>query len=117
MYKVVFSDQARRELKKIDKYAALFIVAWVRKNLEGCSDPRIFGKGLSANRSGQWRYRVGDYRLIAEIADGTVTILILNVGHRKDKHFIDMPNRMKGVDHDSADTGFDQIRRRNDDRV
>ena len=76
----------------IDKYTALFIVAWVRKNLEGCSDPRIFGKGLSANRSGQWRYRVGDYRLIAEIADGTVTILILNVGHRKEMFYSTIKN-------------------------
>lgn len=76
----------------IDKYTALFIVAWVRKNLEGCSDPRIFGKGLSVNRSGQWRYRVGDYRLIAEIADGTVTILILNVGHRKEMFYSTIKN-------------------------
>ena len=62
----------------------MMIVAWVRKNLEGCENPRQHGKGLTANRSGQWRYRVGDYRLIAEIQDSRIVILILNVGHRRD---------------------------------
>ena len=44
----------------------------------------LHGKGLTANRSGQWRYRVGDYRLLAEIQDDKVLILVLNVGHRRD---------------------------------
>ena len=83
-YHVVFSDEARKELKKMDKHIALLITAWVRKNLEGCSDPRRFGKELTANRSGQWRYRVGDYRLIAELQDDKVIILILTVGHRRE---------------------------------
>ncbi len=84
MYHVVFTNEARKELKKLDKYTALLLTAWVRKNLEGCSDPRQHGKGLTANRGGQWRYRVGDYRLVAEINDDTITILILTVGHRRD---------------------------------
>ena len=83
-YKVVFMDEAKKELKKLDKHTAFLITAWIRKNLEGCSDPRIHGKGLTSNRSGQWRYRVGDYRLIANISDEIVTILVLNVGHRKE---------------------------------
>jgi mRNA interferase RelE/StbE len=84
MYHVVFANEARKELKKLDKYTALLLAAWVRKNLEGCSDPRQHGKGLTANRGSQWRYRIGDYRLVAEINDDTITILILNVGHRRD---------------------------------
>lgn len=83
-YRVVFSNEARKELKKLDKHTALFIMAWIRKNLEGCSDPRRHGKGLIANRSGQWRYRIGDYRLIAEILDEEIVILILSIGHRRD---------------------------------
>ena len=81
---MLFSDDARKELKKLDKHIALFITAWVRKNLEGCANPRLHGKGLTANRSGQWRYRIGDYRLIAEIQDETLIILILSVGHRRE---------------------------------
>ena len=84
IYKVVFMDEAKKELKKLDKHTAFLIMAWVRKNLEGCSDPRIHGNGLTSNRNGQWRYRVGDYRLIANISDDIVTILVLNVGHRKE---------------------------------
>lgn len=83
-YTVEFTKEALRQLKKLDKYTAMMIVAWVRKNLEGCENPRQHGKGLTANRSGQWRYRVGDYRLIAEIQDSRIVILILNVGHRRD---------------------------------
>lgn len=83
-YHVVFTETAKKELKKLDKHTALLITAWIRKNLEGCADPRQHGRGLTANHSGQWRYRIGDYRLIAEITDETVTILILTVGHRSE---------------------------------
>ena len=58
------------------------LYAWVGKNLVGCTDPRAHGKALTANRSGLWRYRVGDYRLIAQIDDSAVTILMLEIGHR-----------------------------------
>ena len=84
IYKVVFTETAKKELKKLDKYTIKLILAWIRKNLENCEDPRQHGKGLTANRSGQWRYRIGDYRLIAEISEETITILILNVGHRRE---------------------------------
>ena len=83
-YTVEFTKEALRQLKKLDQYTAMMIVAWVRKNLEGCENPRQHGEGLTANHSGQWRYHVGDYRLIAEIQDSRIVILILNVGHRRD---------------------------------
>lgn len=83
-YHVVFSAAAARELKKLDRHTAALILGWIRKNLEGCSDPRQHGKALSANLSGQWRYRVGDYRLLAQIQDDQVLILILRVGHRRE---------------------------------
>lgn len=84
MYKVVFTKSALKQLKKLDKATAALILGWIRKNLEGCENPRIHGKGLTANRSGQWRYRVGDYRIIAEINDTEIIILVVNVGHRSD---------------------------------
>ncbi len=83
-YHVEFTKDALKSLKKLDKHTALLITAWIRKNLEGCEDPRLFGKGLTANRSGEWRYRIGDYRLIADINDERVLILILEIGHRRD---------------------------------
>ena len=83
-YRVEFTERAIKDLKKLDKYTASLILGWVRKNLEGCENPRLHGKGLVANRSGQWRYRIGDYRLLAEINDDKITILVLTVGHRRD---------------------------------
>ena len=83
-YHVEFTLAAVKELKKLDRHNALLITAWIRKNLEGCKDPRAHGKALTANRGGQWRYRVGDYRLLAKIEDDRVVILILNIGHRRD---------------------------------
>ena len=83
-FKVEFTDRAVKDLKKLDRYTAAMILGWVRKNLENCENPRAHGKGLTANRSGQWRYRVGDYRLLAEIEEDKIRILILNVGHRRE---------------------------------
>ena len=83
MYEVVYTLQAVKELKKLDKQPRTFILAWIEKNLVGCSDPRLHGKGLTANRSGQWRYRIGDYRVLAEIQEGKLIILVLSAGHRK----------------------------------
>lgn len=84
MYNVSYTPQAIKELKKIDKYTRTLILAWIEKNLIGCIDPRQHGKGLIANHKGKWRYRVGDYRLISEIQDDKVIILVINIGHRKD---------------------------------
>ncbi len=83
-YRVELTDLALKQLKKMDKHTASLILGWIRKNLEGCSDPRQHGKGLTANRSGQWRYRVGNYRILAEIEDEKITILVLAIGHRSE---------------------------------
>lgn len=83
-YKVEFTQRALKDLKELDRPTAALILGWIRKNLENCENPRLHGKGLTANKSGHWRYRVGDYRLLAEISDNTITILILNVGHRRE---------------------------------
>ncbi len=81
-YKVEYSERALRELKKLDRYTRQMLFSWIDKNLSGCENPRQHGKGLTANRKGQWRYRIGDYRLICEIKDNELIILALTVGHR-----------------------------------
>ena len=83
-YKVEYSVRAIKEFKKLDKYTRQIIYSWIDKNLVGCEDPRRHGKGLTANRSGQWRYRIGDYLLICEIYDDRMFILALSVGNRRD---------------------------------
>jgi mRNA interferase RelE/StbE len=84
MYSVLYTAQAAKQLKKLDQQTAKLIYAWIEKNLEGCENPRRLGKALAANHSNQWRYRIGDYRLLADIIDEKITILILSVGHRRD---------------------------------
>ena len=83
-YKVEYTEQAIKELRKIDKHTQFFILAWIEKNLVDCENPQQHGKGLTANRSGEWHYRVGDYRIIAEIEYEKVIILVLTVGHRRE---------------------------------
>lgn len=83
-YKVVFAKKAEKDLKKLDNSIKSKIRLWIRNNLEGCENPRIHGKALVANHSGLWRYRIGDYRIIAEIQDEQLVILLLQVGHRRD---------------------------------
>ena len=84
MYKVEFSKKALKELKKADKMESFLIISWIRKNLEGCSNPRLHGKSLKGNMSDLWGYRIRDYRLIAEINNEKVTILVVKKEHRKD---------------------------------
>lgn len=83
-YSVTFSERALKQLKKLDKHIAALIIGWLEKNIEGSENPRVHGKGLVENKSGQWRYRIGDYRVICEIIDREVIVLVLEVGHRRD---------------------------------
>lgn len=83
-WQVVLSKEAMKQLKKMDVHTASLLTGWMRKNLEGCEDPRLHGKALTANRVGQWRYRVGDYRILAELQDERVIILVISVGHRRE---------------------------------
>lgn len=83
-YKIIFSERAKKQLKKLDRHISALIIGWLEKNIQNCDNPRIHGKGLVENKSGQWRYRVGDYRIICEIKDNEVVVLVLEVGHRKE---------------------------------
>ena len=83
-YSVETTARFDREFKKLDRYTQRMIKAWIEKNLVDCQDLRIHGKGLTANRSGQWRYRIGDYRLICLIEDDKLIILALSIGHRSE---------------------------------
>jgi mRNA interferase RelE/StbE len=84
MYKVKISEKALKSLKKLDKQIARMIIACIEKNLEGTNDPRIKGKGLSHDKKGIWRYRVGNYRILTNIRDDELIILVIEFGHRKD---------------------------------
>lgn len=77
------TDQFDREFKKLDRAVQRRVLAYLH-DIEQLDDPRQRGKGLTANHAGVWRYRVGDYRILAQFIDNTLTILALRVGHRRD---------------------------------
>lgn len=82
IYLLVTTEKFDKAFKKLDKQTQKIIKAWIEKNLIDCENPRLHGKGLTANRSGQWRYRVGDYRILAEIQDDEIILILVDVGHR-----------------------------------
>ena len=82
IYQLVTTDKFDKAFKKLDRQTQKIIKAWLDKNLMNCTDPRIHGKGLTSNRSGQWRYRVGDYRILAEIQDERLVLVLIDIGHR-----------------------------------
>ncbi|MBQ9020742.1 MAG: type II toxin-antitoxin system RelE/ParE family toxin [Eggerthellaceae bacterium] len=81
-FRVEYSKAALKQLKKMDPFDARLITSWIGKNLEGCSNPRVHGKSLAGNRSGEWRYRVGDYRILCIIEDQVLLIEVFSIGHR-----------------------------------
>ncbi|MCI2960648.1 type II toxin-antitoxin system RelE/ParE family toxin [Pediococcus pentosaceus] len=83
-YHLEFTRDVQRSLRKMDKHQAKLIVRWLYQHVDGVEDPRSFGKGLTANRTGQWRYRIGNYRVIVEIEDNRMVVTAINIGHRRD---------------------------------
>lgn len=63
-YKVEYTSQAIKSLKKFDKHVRKILKDWIEENLINTTNPRRYGKGLTGDKSGHWRYRVGDYRLL-----------------------------------------------------
>lgn len=80
-YKVEYSKTAKKQIKKMDQYTKIMIMNWINKHFVGCNDPREQGKALKVNLKNQWRYRVGDYRLICDIVDDRLILLMLSIGH------------------------------------
>lgn len=75
------------EFDKAARKLDMAVLKRVRMYLEGLAqleDPRTRGKGLSANRAGYWRYRIGDYRVIVEIIDDRLVLVALSIGHRSE---------------------------------
>ena len=83
-YRLLFSKRALKQLKKMDKAVSALIFAWLKKNIDGAADPRAFGKALKGDKKEMWRYRIGDYRVLSNIEDENLTIIAIEIGHRRD---------------------------------
>jgi len=72
-----------KELKKLGNQTQRDILAYLDERVAGNANPRRFGKGLKADLAGLWRYRVGDYRILCQLKDGELLVLVIAVGHRR----------------------------------
>ena len=84
MYRVIIKESALKQMKKLDPSMNRIIKNWIVKNLLDTDNPRLHGKALTGNLKGIWRYRVGDYRIFADIQEDILTIFIFEVAHRRD---------------------------------
>jgi mRNA interferase RelE/StbE len=84
-YRVELSESADRELGKFDAQHRKRILKFLQGRVSKLDDPRSIGKALHGSRLGEfWKYRVGDYRLIAKIEDDRLPVLVLRIGHRRE---------------------------------
>lgn len=83
-WKIEITRGAEKQIKKLDRTAHAAILRFLRERLQSAENPRQWGKPLHGEKGGLWRYRIGDYRLICDIQDEKITVLVLRVGHRKD---------------------------------
>lgn len=81
-YSVEYTDDAVKQLRKMDRFTRMMILNWISKHLDGVENPFLSGHALTGDKSGLWRYRVGDYRIISCIDKGKLVILLLEIGHR-----------------------------------
>lgn len=79
-----YADTARTQLRKLDKQTARRIFDYMNERIAECENPRNTGKALTGGLGSFWRYRIDDYRVICEIQDGALRVLVVEVGNRKE---------------------------------
>jgi len=84
IWAVKFDERSAKELRKLDRKVQTLILRYLSERITTSEDPRRFGKALSHDKTGLWRYRVGDYRIVCEIRDGELLVLVIAVGHRRE---------------------------------
>lgn len=83
-YSLKFEGKAVKQLSKLDNSVKQMLKKWIEKNLIDTENPRQHGKALVGDKSGYWRYRVGDYRIIADIRDDELLIIAVSIAHRRE---------------------------------
>lgn len=84
-WRIDFDESGKKDLARLDPQVARRITAYLRERVAPMADPRSVGEALQGERFGEfWKYRVGDYRIIARIEDERVRVLVVRIGHRRD---------------------------------
>ena len=82
---IKYTESSSKQLKKLDKQTALRVLDYMDERVAVLSDPRSLGKNLKGPKMGEYsRYRVGDIRVICNILDGQMTVLVIEVGNRRE---------------------------------
>ena len=85
-YKIEINEEALKTLRKMDSTNRKQVLKYLSQVLSRLDDPRLLGKALVGNYSGLWRYRSGHFRIICQINDEKLVILVLKIAHRKEAY-------------------------------
>lgn len=84
VWRIEYLRSARKDIESLDRQTAIRIRRFLEERLSSLDDPRSIGEALKGSKLGAlWKYRVGEYRIIASIEDDAVRILVIRIGHRK----------------------------------
>ena len=83
-WRVEFSRTAEKQIVKLDRQVQATLLRYLRERVQPSENPRQLARALQGDKRGLWRYRVGDYRLICDIQDENLTVLVLAAVHRKE---------------------------------
>lgn len=81
---IEYTQTAKNQLRKLDKQTARRILDFMDERIANRGEPRTTGKALTGQFGGLWRYRVGDFRVICEIQDGALRVLVVQLGNRRE---------------------------------
>ena len=85
-WKIEFLPEAAKELRKLDRTVAARIINTLEDRIAPLDDPRLLGSALVGDHAGLWRWRIGDYRMVARIDDERITVLVVRVAHRREEY-------------------------------
>ncbi len=83
-WKIDYTETARNRLRKLDKQTARRIVDYMDERIALLENPRSAGKALTGPMGGLWRYRVGDFRVVCELQDDVMRVLVIEIGNRRE---------------------------------
>ena len=83
-WKIDYTDTALKQLRGLDKPVTRRILDYLDGRVAGSGDPRSAGKALTGPLGGLWRYRVGDYRVVCDIQEGVMRVLVVQIGNRRE---------------------------------
>jgi len=81
---VDYTETARQQLRKLDRQVARRILDFLDERVAAAEEPRSMGKALTGPLGSFWRYRVGEYRIICDIQDGRLRVLVVQIGNRRE---------------------------------